>query len=143
MTTFKNLQDLEKQFSKLSKKAMDQGNGVKNTVIEAGKRHVQKDVYDVYTPNPNNPNSYKRTYELKNNWKSEPTADGIAVYNDRRDGNRYVAEIVETGIGYQYEFPYDGKARPFTENTRKELDGSSQLKEGLRKDLRNIGLDVK
>ncbi|MCP1159446.1 hypothetical protein [Bacillus infantis] len=142
MANFKNFKDLEKYVNQMAKKAMNEGNGVKNVVIEAGKRHVQEDVYDVYTPNPNNPNSYKRTGELKNNWKSEPTADGIAVFNDRRDGDRYVAEIVETGQGYQYDFPYDGKARPFTENTRKELDGSSQLKDGLRKDLRNAGLDV-
>lgn len=143
MVTLKNLKDLEKYFNNMAKKAMNEGNGVKNVVIETGKRHVQEDVYDVYTPNPNNPNSYKRTGELKNNWKSEPTADGIAVFNDRRDGDRYVAEIVETGQGYQYDFPYDGKPRPFTENTRKELDGSIQLKDGLRKDLRNAGLDVK
>jgi hypothetical protein len=137
MATFSNLKDLEKFINQKAKEAMVKGNEVKDVVIETGKRHVQEDVYDVYTPT-----SYDRTGELKNNWKSEETTDGIAIFNDRRDDGKYVAEIVETGQGYQFDFDYNGVPRPFTENTRKELDGSNKLTDGLRRDLKAIGVDV-
>jgi hypothetical protein len=134
---FKNLKELERYINKIAKEAMVKGNGVKDVVIETGKRHVQEDVYDVYTPKV-----YSRSGDLKENWKSEETNDGIAVFNDRHEDDKYVAEIVETGQGYQYDFEYNGKPRPFTENTRRELDGSKELYDGLRKDLKSLGLDV-
>ncbi|RYI30613.1 hypothetical protein EVU96_09360 [Bacillus infantis] len=137
MPSFKNMKDLERYVNQMAKKAMNEGNGVKNVVIDEGKKQVQETVYDAYAPHV-----YERTGELKENWKSEPSAEGIAIFNDRRDGEKNVALVIETGQGYEYDFPYSDKPRPFTENTRKTLDGSSQLKDGLRKDLRNVGLDV-
>ncbi|KON87336.1 hypothetical protein AF332_11205 [Sporosarcina globispora] len=132
-----DLKDLRKYVNQMAKKAMNQGNAVKNTVIEEGKKQVQETVYDVYTPR-----IYERSGELKESWEAEETADGMAMFNDRRDDGRYVAEVVETGQGYQYDFEYNGKPRPFTENTRKALDGSSKLTDSLRKDLKSIGIDV-
>lgn len=142
MPTFNDLKSLEAYVNKMTKEAMVKGNAVKNTVIEAGKRHVQEDVYDVYTPNPNNPNSYKRTGELKNNWKVEETSEGISVFNDRRDGEKYVAEVVEYGKGYDYDFEYSNTPRPFTENTRQELASGNELSNAMKKDLMSIGFDV-
>ncbi|MBD1379220.1 hypothetical protein IC621_03155 [Bacillus sp. IB182487] len=119
-----------------------QNSNTSKTVIETGKRHVQEDVYDVYSPDPNNPNSYDRTGKLKESWEVENTPDGIAVYNSREDDGRNVAEIVESGQGYQYDFEYNGKPRPFSENTRKELRGSNKLRESLKQDLKSLGIKV-
>lgn len=142
MPSFDSIKDLERYVNKMAKEAMNKGNAVKKTVIDEGKKQVKETVYDVYTPDPNNPKSYKRTGELKENWKSEETVDGIAIFNDRRDEGRYVAEIVETGDGYQYDFPYNGKPRPFTENTRQALKDSNKLTDALRRDMNATGLDV-
>lgn len=116
---------------------MFKGNSVKNTVIDTGKRHVQEDVYDVYDPVV-----YQRSGELKNNWEVEETADGIAVFNDRHDGSKNVAETVEYGENYDYEFKYSHTPRPFTENTRQELSKGNKLANSLKQDMKRIGLDI-
>jgi hypothetical protein len=131
------MNELAKLVNQIAKNAMNNGNAVKNKVIETGKKHVQTDVYDVYTPM-----MYKRTGELKENWKTEPTADGMAVFNDRRDDGRYVAEVVETGKGYEYDFEYNGVERPFTKNTADELRNNGELTDALRKDLKSAGFDI-
>lgn len=139
---FNSIAELEAYINKLAKDAMNNGNAVKETVISAGERHVQSDVYDVYTPNPDNPKSYKRTGELKKDWVAEPTVDGIEVYNNRTDNGKDVSEIVNTGKGYKYDFPYNGVGRPFIKNTADELRNSVELINALRSDLRNMGVDV-
>lgn len=136
MPTVNNIAELANYVNQMTKQAMNNGSVVKKTVIDTGKKHVQEDVYDVYTPKV-----YQRSGELKENWKTEPTADGMSVYNDRRDDGRYVAEIVETGKGYQFDFEYNGVARPFTKNTADELRDSSELTEALKKDLKSVGID--
>src|SRR4051812_18067882 len=123
MPEIKSIKDLEKYVNDLAAKAMSQGNAVKETVIETGKRHVQEDVYDKYP----NPKVYERTGELKENWNWQDAPDGIEIYNMRFDDGRYVAEIVETGRGYQYDFEYNGIPRPFIENTREELRNGNEL----------------
>lgn len=133
MPTFNNLKELEKYVNKMAKDAMTKGNSVKNTVIEEGKRQVQETVYDVYDPKV-----YQRYGELKNSWEVEETSDGIAVFNDRRDGDKYVAETVEYGRGYDYDFPYANTPRPFTENTREELSKGNKLAESLKKDMKSV-----
>ena len=140
MTTFKNMKELEKYINQQAKKAMNQGNAVKKTVMETGQKHVKEDVYDVYTPDPTNPRSYKRTGKLATSWDSSPTADGIEIFNTREDDGKYIPEIIETGQGYSYDFEYKGKPRPFLANTKKELNGSKKLTDALEKDLNNIGI---
>lgn len=132
-----DLKDLSKYVNQMAKQAMNKGNNVKKVVIAEGEKQVEETVYQSYTPN-----QYERTGLLKKSWKAEETADGIAVYNDRRDGNKNVSEIVETGQGYQYEFDYNGVPRPFTENTRKALDGSSKLTNALKQDMKSLGADI-
>jgi hypothetical protein len=137
------MKELAKQIEKLAAQAMQKSNSATSkTVVETGKRHVQTDVYDVYTPDPSNPRSYKRTGELKESWEAEETPDGIAVFNNREDDGRDVAYIVHSGQGYQYDFEYAGKERPFVDNTADELKKGNQLKDSLKKDLKSIGLDV-
>jgi hypothetical protein len=143
MPEFDNLAQLELYVNQLAKEAMTSGNAVKETVIQTGERHVETDVYNKYTPNPNNPLAYKRTGKLKSgNWKTNPTADGIEIYDDRTDQGRDVTAIVATGKGYQYDFPYNGVPRPFIENTVDELRGGSELTNALKMDLKTMGVDV-
>lgn len=137
-----DLKDLEKYVNNMAKQAMQKGNATRKTVIEAGKRHVESDVYSVYTPDPNNPNSYKRTGQLKEDWKVEDTADGIAVYNDRNENGKDIVDTIEYGRNYDYEFEYSNKPRPFIENTREDLRNGNELKEALKKDMKSMGLDV-
>lgn len=136
MPTLNSIKDLEKYINQKAKQALNQGSAVKTAVIETGKKHVQEDVYDVYKE----PFQYERTGELKNSWETEPTPDGIAVYNNRTDNGKDVAYIVETGEGYTQKFAYDGVPRPFTANTKAELSKGNVLNDAMKEDLRSVGL---
>jgi glycyl-tRNA synthetase (class II) len=139
MPSFKNLKELEKYINEQAKKALQNGKHVKNTVIETGKKHVDKDVYSVYTPK-----IYERTGLLRESWDVENTDDGIAVFNTRTDGEKYIPEVIETGIGYDYTgygYAYENP-RPFISNAREELHNSNALKEAMKKDLKDAGFDV-
>lgn len=141
MPSFKNLKELEKYINEQAKKALQNGKHVKNTVIETGKKHVDEDVYSysVYTPK-----IYKRTGLLRESWDVENTDDGIAVFNTRTDGEKYIPKVIETGIGYNYTgygYAYE-KPRPFIANAREELCNSNALKEAMKKDLKDVGFDV-
>lgn len=139
MPSFKNLKELEKYINEQAKKALQNGKHVKNTVIETGKKHVDEDVYSY------EPKRYERTGLLRESWDVENTDDGIAVFNTRTDGEKYIPEVIESGIGYDYSgygYEYE-KPRPFIANAREELRNSNALKEAMKKDLKNIGFDVK
>lgn len=139
MPSFKNLKEMEKYINEQAKKALQNGKHVKNTVIETGKKHVDKDVYSVYTPK-----IYERTGLLRESWDVENTDDGIAVFNTRTDGDKYIPETIEYGINYDYSgygYAYE-QPRPFIANTREELRNSNTLKEAMKKDLKNIGFNV-
>ncbi|MBE2918570.1 hypothetical protein HPK02_06580 [Anoxybacillus flavithermus] len=139
MPSFKNLKELERYINEQAKKALQNGKHVKNTVIETGKKHVAKDVYSVYTPK-----IYERSGLLKESWDVENTDDGIAVFNTRTDGEKYIPETIEYGINYDYSgygYAYE-QPRPFIAKTHKELKDSNILKEAMKKDLKDVGFDV-
>lgn len=138
MPKFNNLKDLEKYINEQAKKALQNGKHVKNTVIETGKKHVDKDVYSYQ------PKRYERTGLLRESWDVENTDDGIAVFNTRTDGEKYIPQVIETGIGYDYSgygYEYE-KPRPFISNMREELHNSNALKEAMKKDLKDAGFNV-
>ena len=137
MPNFKNLKELEKYINEKAKKALQNGKHVKNTVIETGKKHVDKEVYSVYTPK-----IYERTGLLRESWDVENTDDGIAVYNTRTDGEKYIPETIEYGINYDYSgygYAYE-QPRPFIANMRNELRNSDELIKAFKKDLNDIGI---
>ena len=139
MPSFKNLKELERYINEQAKKALQNGKHVKNTVIETGKKHVDKDVYSVYTPK-----IYERSGLLKESWDVENTDDGIAVFNTRTDSEKYIPETIEYGINYDYSgygYAYE-QPRPFIAETHKELKDSNILKEAMKKDLKDAGFDV-
>lgn len=144
MATANNINELANIVNQMFKEAINEGTAVKSTVIEAGKRHVQTDVYNVYTPNPENPKSYKRTGELKEDWETQPTAEGMVVFNTRTDKEtgKDIVDTVEYGRNYDYEFEYSRTPRPFIENTFIELQSGNEITNALKQDLRAKGLIV-
>lgn len=139
MPVIRNINELKKYTNEQAKKALQNGKHVKNTVIETGKKHVDKDVYSVYTPK-----IYERSGLLKESWDVENTDDGIAVFNTRTDGEKYIPETIEYGINYDYSgygYAYE-QPRPFIAETHKELKDSNILKEAMKKDLKDVGFDV-
>ncbi|PYY28364.1 hypothetical protein [Paenibacillus illinoisensis] len=143
----KSQQDLIKFLQRLNQpiaKALN--DNVAKTVKQVMKEKVKEEVYDVYTPDPNSAYSYKRTGLLgsEESMKSELINDTtLVVENIRSDGDRNVAEIVESGIGYEYSFDYAGVPRPFTEATREELRATGAHKAALYQGLKQQGIEVK
>lgn len=141
METFKTTKELSLYIQRQSRLAMQKENSnVGREVIKRAKNRVQEDVYDKYDPR-----IYSRTGKLKEEWIIENRAQGIAVLSNRYDdqhSNRYVAQIVESGQGYQFEFPYEGIPRPFIANTREELRNSGALSHALMLDLKAAGFKI-
>jgi len=138
----KTQQDLIKFLQKLNQpigKALV--NDVAKTVKQVQKEKVKEEVYDVYEPT-----MYSRTGLLgsEDSMKSELINDTtLVVENIRSDGDRNVAEVVESGSGYNFSFDYAGVPRPFTEATREELRNTGAHKAALYKGLKRQGINLK
>ena len=138
MPDIKSSKDLEKYLKKVINNA--QKKFVAPVARQKMKDRIVDDAYSAYTPEV-----YERTGELLNDKNIETVlvADGtLSVKSTRHDGERDVAEVIETGKGYSYA-GLDEKigARPFTERTAQDLadgDFEKSLKEGLK----SQGLDV-
>ncbi|PZT57535.1 hypothetical protein DN757_02265 [Paenibacillus silvae] len=110
------------------------------------KDKVKEEVYDVYTPDPNSAYSYKRTGLLgsEESMKSELINDTtLVIENIRSDGDRNVAEVVESGQNYNYSFEYAGVPRPFTEATREDLRNTGAHKAAMYKGLKRQNIKLK
>ena len=141
MATFKNMKDLERYVNAQTRKAISKrDSNTINAVIEKGKDKVQEVVYDVYDPK-----QYDRSEQLKNNWFSHPTMDGVAIENMRIDEEtgKSVTYTVVSGSGYDYNFEYSGKPRDFIQATRDDLAKGTELKNAVAKDLKSVGINVK
>lgn len=110
---------------------------VGKTVRETMKEKIKEEVYSVYTPTV-----YQRQGEhggLTDDENIEVKMigkDTVSIESVRMDDGRNVSEIVETGEGYQYSFPFAGVARPFTEATREELENNGAIEAAFYKGLR-------
>lgn len=112
--------------------------------VKTMQKHVQTDVYDKYEPKMYDRKGYQGGLIDEDNIEVSMIDDNtVSIENIRFDGDREVAEIVETGQGYTYSFEYSGVPRPFTENTRKELQETNILENEMKKGLTRRGLDVK
>ena len=141
MATFKNLKELERYVNAQTRKAISKrDSNTVNTVITKGKDKVQEVVYDVYDPK-----EYERSEQLKNNWFSHPTMDGVAIENVRIDEEtgKNVTYTVVSGQGYDFPFEYSGKPRDFIQATRDDLAKGNELKKAVAEDLKSVGINVK
>ncbi|MMZ67003.1 hypothetical protein D1872_295420 [compost metagenome] len=66
----------------------------------------------------------------------------VSIESHRMDGSKNVGQVVETGQGYDHEFPYSGRPRPFIEKTVEELHNTNAHVAALHRGLRRQGLDV-
>lgn len=138
----RNNKDLEKFLRQLQQpvsKALS--SNVAQTVKTVMKDKVEKEVYAPYSPSV-----YQRTGKLGSEESMEATLlndSTLVVENVRSDGDRNVAEIVETGQGYTYDFLYSGVPRPFTESTREELVNTGAHVASLYTGLKRQGINVK
>jgi len=147
MPSFKSLKELEKFLQKQINDALK--NEVKNEVEETIRDHIQKDVYEAYTPYSTDGKTphYERTYELLRSIESNLVDDGVlSVENTRHEGNRNIVEVIEYGQGYQWGYvrnlDEEIGARPFIENTREELRQTNKHVGALKKGLKRQGVDV-
>lgn len=140
MPDFSNLGDLVNYMDKIAKEAIQDPNSeTQRVMVEVGEKHVESDIYRVYTPT-----RYVRTGGLLNDWEFTNTNDGISMRNIRHDEQtgKDIAYTIETGKGYDFRFPFYDIPRPFTENTREELKNSSELRKAVKDDLQRKGLNV-
>jgi hypothetical protein len=137
-TSLKDLMEyLNKQVQSTNK------NEVAQTVVKTMQEHIQSDVYDVYDPKVYARKGYNGGLIDDSNIEAGVVDDEtIYVENIRFDGDREVADIVESGQGYTYQFDYYGVPRPFTENTREELSKGTKLQQAMRDGLKKRGLDI-
>lgn len=145
MATFKNLKQLEKHLNKQIQDSLN--TDVARKVIKTIQDHVESDVYDVYEAK-----QYERSGQLKESFQVEDYDGGIDVVATRKDGDRYIPEIIEYGHakseqGYEYPAYYrDGdnfiQPRPFMENARQEIKNENIHVNELKKSLKKKGLDV-
>ena len=141
MKTVNSIKDLEKEIQKRIAQAMK--SEVAPLSRKVMKEKIEEEVYSVYTPK-----LYERRGENgglldDENIVTEMIDDStLKVQNIRSDGDRYVAEIVESGHGYEYEFEYAGTPRPFTKETAEHFRDTNEHVYALYKGLKKTGLNV-
>jgi hypothetical protein len=117
---------------------------IADLVVETMQEKIEEEVYSVYEPKEYVRQRYQGGLQDPRNIEITMIGDNtISVENIRFDGDREVAEIVESGQGYTYDFPYAGVPRPFTQATRDELNQSGKLKVAMSQGLRKRGFDTK
>lgn len=141
MKTVNNLNELEKELQKRITQAMR--SDVAPLARSVMKEKIEEEVYSVYAPK-----LYERQRDHgglldDNNIITEMVDDStLKIQNIRSDGDRYVAEIVETGHGYEYEFEYNGTPRPFTQETAEHFRDTNEHIYALYSGLKKTGLNV-
>ncbi|MDY8023378.1 hypothetical protein [Paenibacillus polymyxa] len=141
MATANNFKELEKLIKQKIVKSLQVE--VAQSVRETMKEKVQEEVYNVYTPT-----LYDRQEDRggliddKNIIIHPVVGNTLTVESRRMDGDKNVGQVVETGIGYDYEFAYSGRPRPFVEKTAEELRNTNAHVAALHKGLVRQGLNV-
>lgn len=146
MTTLRNIKQLEQYINKQAKEILYDRRSV---FEEIGKQKVKSEVYDKYTPDPNNPKSYKRTGELKESFVTTPINNGISMGNTRSENGRDIVEIIEKGHydsqGYEHVKPGADYLlpRPFMKETKQEIKDTKIHVTELQKGLKAKGINTK
>ena len=109
---------------------------------------IDKTVYNAYTPYnlAGTDHHYHRTYQLKdpNNFSKEMIDENtLAVRSTRSEGDRDIAEVIESGVGYDWglnsgyvrDLDKEIGARPFHEATVEELQSTGKHVEALKRGL--------
>ncbi|KOS04190.1 hypothetical protein AM598_02345 [Paenibacillus polymyxa] len=130
MPTANSYKELEKLLrQKLTKSLQIE---VAQCVREIEKEKIKEEVYDVYSPT---------IYERQMN-HGGVVGNILTVESRRLDGITNVGQVVETGQGYNFDFAYSGRPRPFVEKTAEELRNTNAHFTALHRGLSRQGLDV-
>ncbi|WP_372011317.1 hypothetical protein NBRC13296_12125 [Paenibacillus chitinolyticus] len=138
MKEFNNLKDalsfLQQQINSSLKEE------ISDLTVKTLQENMQKEVYDVYQPKKYDRAGYQGGLIDPSNIEVKLDGNTLSLESMRPDGERNVAEIVETGQGYTYNFEYAGKPRPFTDTTREELRESNKLIHSMKNGLHKRGI---
>lgn len=138
--SFNNLNDLFKHLEKQANSVLK--NEVAEEVIRTMQEKIEDEVYSVYEPRVYERQGYQGgLVDPKNIEVTVESDNTIAVENIRFDGDREVAQIVESGQGFQFDFPYNGVPRPYTEKTKEELRNTDRLNQAMKQGLKKRGID--
>jgi phage gpG-like protein len=140
MATFNDLDKLIKQMQKDINDSMK--NDVAPDMVKVVQDHVEKDVYNAYTPL-----DYQRTNTLKNNVNATTTDNTIEIDDTYIDNGKDIVDIVETGKGYTWGYTRNLDdvigARPFMELADQDIKDNQLADKSLIKSLKSKGYDVK
>lgn len=142
--TFKNLKELMKSIQIEIDKSLSED--VSKKVKKVQLEHVKKDVYDKYEPTVYNRRKDNGGLSDIDNIEGKLIKSGLlSIENKRKDEEtgRLVAPVVETGQGYNYDFPFNGKSRPFVKNTIQELEVTQEHVQALKEGLQKRGINTK
>lgn len=137
--------DLNKVFAELQRRInVAQTTDVAPTVREEMKDQIEQVVYSVYDP---------KEYDLLKDDGGLTDDENIDTYmadaitlvveSNRFDGNKNVGEVIVTGDGYDYKFPYNGVSRDYIEATKDELAITGAHTNALVRGLKKTGLQIK
>ena len=144
-----NLKDIYNKVKQQTQQVLN--NEVSDKIKEIEHKHVISDVYAQYSPT-----MYQRkkdNYGLsdESNMLTKQYGEiGIEISNDtyhdnlKSMGGNYVADVVESGVGYEYAgygYPYE-EPRPFQEKTVEELNQSKEHVIALKQGLKNKGINT-
>lgn len=139
--TVSSIAELEAYMNKKIKVAME--TEVNKVARNTLKEQVVEEVYDKYDPS-----MYVRTGGLlqDKNIKSEMIGDNtLTVRSTREENGRDIAEIIEYGVGYEWEdsriYNMQPFPRPFHAEAQKEL-ANGKAKNALKKGLQAQGLNI-
>lgn len=144
--SFKNINELAKYVNQqVLSKTLKEDVGEK-LVRPKLKENIQSEVYDVYEPV-----IYERLGENggliddANIHVDMINLNTVSIESKRMDDGRDVSVIVETGVGYnpEWPFPYTNKGRPFTDVTRDELLNDGSVEHAIYNGLKRQGMNVK
>lgn len=142
MATFRNMKDLNAYLQKQVQAALE--NEVAETVKDVMQDHIQKDVYDAYTPKQHIRDGYDGGLIDRDNIESRSIKDGIEVENVTKHDGKYIPAVIETGEGYTYSgygYGYE-EERPFIANSKKDLQDNKQHVKALKDALKKKGIRV-
>lgn len=136
----KNYKELAALINKQINNAMV--NEVSKVARNTLKENVVTEVYEEYTPT-----TYQRTgglYQDENIETVMVDENTLSVRSTRHEGNRDIAEIIETGENYSYPgLDEIIGSRPFHAETARELDEKGLVKKALVQGLNRQGLKTK
>lgn len=160
MKVCKNTKELYAEIMKRVNVALD--TDVADKVKDVMTDHIIEDVYNVYKPKEYNRRGNNGGLSDPNNiiatlgdngelFVQNITLGSPIVYDSNNNlfyesinSNEFITPIIETGFGYEFiNWKYDGKPRPFIQNTHDDLEQNHYHTEAMKQSLKKQGLEVK